>query len=589
MKLHAAIARWLEKYDLLLYGALFLAVLLLRLSTLQAAPLNEKEAAEAWGAWRLLRGGAPGSSALYAAFTACLFFLGGPVDWLARLLPALAGSALVFLPLVLRPSRGKLEAALLALLIAFSPAVTAISAQAGGAACGVLAAALWIFHSRNARKDASPSAHNLVGGLLLGLTLASGPVGWSGIAIALLCLAADWLIRQRRTGTGNLVPDPWRASLAEQIQSGSGLAGLSLGLVLGGTGMLFFPRAIGALATGMTDWLGAFFSGLPPVGETILLLTAYEPIALVFGVAGIILAVRSVPDVEDRFLLTFAAVAAVWALLRPAAFPEETIWILLPLLLFAARALRRVLEASDSEFRPQIIPVQMIIVLILMLFAVFSLAQYAALGGLWRPALALLAFVASLIAGPLFIEKWASAWRESLVGFAFAWFILLLIVQAGAGINLAQSRRASANELWWPQIVPLDLIRLRKTMEDLSNRQTGVADELPVVMQGTQESALGWALLGYGAAEFSANTGRVDVAPAVVIAPLTGPEEQPALPQMPADYRGQVFAVGETRAWDVFPPDLISWWFYREGPVTREKIILWVRTDLFGASEEAAP
>ncbi|MGD0807992.1 MAG: hypothetical protein ABSA10_11100, partial [Anaerolineales bacterium] len=93
MKLRETIGSWLEKNDLLLYLILFLAALFFRLSALNAPPLNENEALQAWGALHLLRGQpAAGGSALFATLTAGILFIAGPSHWAPRIVPALAGS-----------------------------------------------------------------------------------------------------------------------------------------------------------------------------------------------------------------------------------------------------------------------------------------------------------------------------------------------------------------------------------------------------------------------------------------------------------------------------------------------------------------
>ncbi len=590
MRLFSVLVKTLDRHERFLYAALFLGVLILRLSALQSAPLSEPEAAQAWGALRLLRGEtASGASALYASITAILFFLGGAADWLARLLPAIAGSALVLIPLALRSSRGKVEAFLFALLLAFSPATAAVSAQAGGAALGLVFAAFWIFRAQSDDPAAKDPRRDVTGGVLLGLALAAGPVGWSGAAIALLCLPLDRLIRNARRAKGGIAARPMPIGAWERIRSGRGLLVAAVALAFGSTACLLFPRAIGALAGGMTSWLGAFFSGLPRVGEIILMLAAYEPIALVFGSAGLILYLRGSRPPEDRFLVLFVSIATVWVLVRPGAFPEEMVWILFPILILAARALCSVLELAEQEENPRIILAQVGIVLLLMVFAVFSLTQYAASGEIPKILLAILAFLASLIAGPLFIQKWETAWRQSLVGLALGWLVLLLCAQAGAGWNLAHGRRASTGELWWPETVPADIRRLRSTLEEFSNRLTGAADELPVVLQWPEESALGWELQTYRAAQYLDAASQPAGAPALFISPLLEQDGQMVAPRRSADYRGQAFAVREIRGWGGVPPDLVAWWLYRDGVALREKVVLWVRTDLLGGAEETTP
>jgi hypothetical protein len=113
-----------------------------------------------------------------------------------------------------------------------------------------------------------------------------------------------------------------------------------------------------------------------------------------------------------------------------------------------------------------------------------------------------------------------------------------------------------------------------------------VKDELAVVIQWPEESAVGWELLTYGAAEY---VDRVNMfsTPPMLITPYVESEEGLVAPQLAAVYRGQAFSNFEQRAWSGWPPDLFGWLLYREGPVERGRIILWVRSDILVPEEGA--
>jgi hypothetical protein len=575
MKLRAAIDRIPGRSDLLIFGALFLAALALRVSAIRAAPLSEKEAAEAWGALHLLHGQAAASaSALFSSLTAGVLFLAGPSHWGPRLIPALAGSLAVFLPLLLRGERGRLEAFLVGIFLAFSPALWIASTMAGGTASGFLAAGFCILYLR------SPKRQPLGSGLALGLALASGPVGWSGLALAAVALLTDWFLRfSKSTDAAAKVPNPLKAPFEEFLRSRTALAGLLVGLVAGSTGLFIFPRGLGALAAGVTNWLTAFFSGWPRAGEMILLFIGYEPLALVFGGIGLYLVWRGILDEEDRFWEFFAAAAAVWVLLRAAAFPDETLWIVLPLLILGARVIRKALESPILEERPAFVAIQACVVAALAVFALFNLAASRQPGSWPHLLLALIGLAAGIVFGVLFTENWRRDWRQSLNGLAVAWGVLFLAGQAGAGWNATHSRRTSANEIWQADTVADDILRLRQTLEQISEWQTGVKDELKVVILVPEESALGWELLTYGAAEYATDVDML-ATPAMLIAMYQEWEGAVVAPQLTVVYRGQAFGIYERRAWSGWPPDLIGWLLYREGPVERGKLILWARADV---------
>jgi hypothetical protein len=580
MKLREAVGRWLEKYDLVLYLLLFLGVLLLRFSALNPPPLNEREAQEAWGALHLVRGQpAAGGSALYASLTAGILFLAGVSHWAPRIIPLLAGSLTVFLPLLFRSARGKLEAAVAAVLIAVSSSLWIVSTLAGGAALGLLAAAGCIFYFRNGNPRPFP------GGIVLGLALASGTLGWSGLAIALIALGAERVWRRvRKPENGEATPDPFAESLARIFRSGEGWAGFALTLAAGATGLFFFPRGAAVLASGWSDWFGAFFSGWPKLGEFILLLVAYEPLALIFGLAGLALIWRTGFSAEDRFPAMFAGVAAVWALIRPGAFPGDALWVILPLLLLAARALRAAVESPALDERPRFIAIQAGLIVLLVAFSALNLVAYHALHNWWQPLLAALGLAAAIVIGPIISEDWRHAILPSLAGLAIGGFGLFFLVQTGAGWNATHGRRASANEIWWAETVPLDALRLHQTMDQISEWQTGEPGELPALIQWPEDSALGWELQTYRAAEY---VGVPDLlaTPALLVTPRVLQAGGVLVPKLTVAYRGQGFGITELRGWSGLPPDLIAWFLYRQAPLQRAQMILWTRVDILTPDE----
>src|SRR3972149_5232739 len=121
-----------------LYLLAFLLALGVRLLRLGAVPLSEFEAGWALQALGLSRGETIllGTQPLYTLFTSLVFALLGSSNGLARTLPALAGSALVFVPYLW--SRGFYRfrgvAWIAAFGLALDPGLVAASRLAGGPA-----------------------------------------------------------------------------------------------------------------------------------------------------------------------------------------------------------------------------------------------------------------------------------------------------------------------------------------------------------------------------------------------------------------------------------------------------------------------
>ena len=163
--------------ELLLYGLLFILAAALRFILLGKAPLVESEASWAYQAWQIWRGELirPGSLVSYLSITKALFFIFGSGDYTARVLPAAAGSFVIWIPYLMRHRFGRIPALVLALGLAIDPALVSVSRIAGGpipALIFLLLAGVAFHHS------------NLKWSLIfLVLGLFSGPAFWMGAVI----------------------------------------------------------------------------------------------------------------------------------------------------------------------------------------------------------------------------------------------------------------------------------------------------------------------------------------------------------------------------------------------------------------------
>ena len=166
-----------------LYGLAFLLALALRMIQLGASPLNDSEAALALQSLAISRGEAPllDPQPAQILFTSILFAIIESTNFLARFLPAIAGSLFVFVPSFFRDQLKPGVALILAFLFAFDPGLVALSRQANGTIFAVtflfLAWGLW-------KKERIVPA-----GIVAALALLSGPSIWSGLlTIALTAL-----------------------------------------------------------------------------------------------------------------------------------------------------------------------------------------------------------------------------------------------------------------------------------------------------------------------------------------------------------------------------------------------------------------
>jgi cytidylate kinase len=170
-----------------------------------------------------------------------------------------------------------------------------------------------------------------------------------------------------------------------------------------------------------------------------------------------------------------------------------------------------------------------------------------------------------LVAG-LFATGWSGNVPGAVGGLGFSLAAMLLVGELSAVWGVSFARRANANELWWESTSPRELDLLVKTVEEISVRETGTPDEMPFVVQGDRDSALGWALRPFEYVEFVDQPARTS-APALFIAPLLGePGARPCQRSRPTTSGGGLLC--ERREWTLAPS--LSGGGWPHGAVVRE-------------------
>ncbi len=125
--------KWSPTLEELLYLLAFVIALVMRLVILGQYHLSETEAGYALQAYQVSQGedlqmlGNPA----YIQLTGILFYLLGSGDVIARMLPAVVGSAVVLLPYLWREHLGEKAALVAAFGLALDPISMAVSRQAG--------------------------------------------------------------------------------------------------------------------------------------------------------------------------------------------------------------------------------------------------------------------------------------------------------------------------------------------------------------------------------------------------------------------------------------------------------------------------
>src|SRR5512143_2499540 len=165
------------KNEGLLYGLAFLIALGFRFIQLGAAPLTDSEATLALQALHIALGKAPllAPQPGYILLTSILFAIINSTNFMARLVPALVGSTLVFVPYLFREKIKPQPALILAFLFAIDPGLVALSRQANGTILAVtflvFAWGMWL------------NRRLIPAGIFAGLALLSGASFWMGLLI----------------------------------------------------------------------------------------------------------------------------------------------------------------------------------------------------------------------------------------------------------------------------------------------------------------------------------------------------------------------------------------------------------------------
>jgi predicted membrane-bound mannosyltransferase len=162
------------KYHRLLAFGAFALALAFRLIRLNNLALNDYEAEIALQALEAARGSGTqfGSQAAYVGLTGFLFYIFSASNFLARFLPALIGSLIIFVPLLFREQIGSWSATILAVILAISPEMVGLSRIIGSPmmAFVLLLLSLGLFIRRKP----------ILMGIALALGLMSGEGFWGG-------------------------------------------------------------------------------------------------------------------------------------------------------------------------------------------------------------------------------------------------------------------------------------------------------------------------------------------------------------------------------------------------------------------------
>lgn len=557
--------------------ALYVLAILLglgfRLLKLGALPLSDFEAAWALQALHVAQGLHPAldPNPAYIQLTALLFYLFGGTEFLARLWPALAGSALVLVPFFFRDRLGRLPALVLAFGLALDPGLAAISRLAGGSMLAVaffmLAWAMW------------EQAHRSAAGLFMGLALLAGPSVWFG----LLGLGLAWLLEgvvlrrgkavplQEETGMEAVVAAPARLDWAALRPA----LAWALGTVLVvGSLLLLSPKGLAAFVVALPAFLTGWLA-LPdiPAAYVLVSLPAYELLPLIFGVAGAVNALRRHDRLSLRLVL-WALVSLVLSLIYPDKQVASLTWMLLPLWTLAALELGRHFDFEGRDVWELTAVIALMVVLLV--FGLLNLAAVTTMdlaADATRERLYLELLVLVLIGLSLLLAGLGWSADVARLGAVWGGMLFLTAYTLAALTGATGLREPLTADLWQPEPRTAGADLILKVANQISDLNRGNLQSLPVTVVGVDSPSLLWVFRNWNLRVVNALA--PEDTPELIITPSTTQLSQAV------SYRGEGFAWRETPEWAAAKSaDWLRWFVYHQMTVQHDEIILWVRADL---------
>ena len=567
-----------------LYSLAFLLALGLRLFMLGAPALTDFEAGWANQAFGLAHGQnvALGPQPFYVLFTGLLFRVLVSSNFLARLLPALSGSLVVFVPFFFRHRLSRTIALIAAFGLALDPLLVAISRTAGD----IMPVISFTLLALGAFYSMKPALAGLLGGLALlsGPAVLPGMIGlgltWGGVTLAGKLDMVSPEVSTEVSTAGSSEPENLKNAPTQRVRLF--LLVLAGTLFFGGTLFMVYPQGLSALGATLPAYFGGWTSqsGIPLL-RLVAALIIYQPLALILGVAGILRSWRRGSENSWIFkgLSIWVCLALALALVYPARQIGDLAWVIIPLWALAAKEIELNLPKRGEVHDHLLSLGQALLIIILIVFSWINLVGFSQGVILTRnfrlnSAVVLVGTLVMVLLTTLLVSLGWS-WRVARRGLVWAIIGVLGVFQLSGvwgGLRLDRNVR---QELWvrYPVVQESDL--LLKTLDNLSEWNTGQKTSLDLVVL-VDSPSLRWVLRDWVQARFASELTADDL-PATLIT-----YKDQATPRLTDVYRGQDFA------WDIFPGwqgivplDFMRWLAFRQAPTQSIQVILWARADLF--------
>lgn len=625
------------------YLVLILGALLIRVADLGAMPLSQMEAVRALAAHQSLQLGAsvtmPDSPLLFT-LQSIIFGTFGASEASARIVTAFAGVLLCIMPLLFRDILGQWRTMLAALFLAVSPVVLLASRSSSTALWALLLAIFGLWAAYRFWQLRTSLYPLLAAGCFACVIFLTDPAGY---LLALVLVGAVglalWYMQMARSEFDEDVaaedPLPSYLSLALSVLRSAPwllMLGAAVGTILiVSTRFMLYQPGLASVSVLLDAGLrGAVTSQAgTPIFYPLLVSIFYETtIWLLAFIAVLLVLRRDTLTFYVRFLLAWLALAILAAMIYPGASAEHAIWLTAPATLLAVELLVDVVSRVDRiAWSPSItdldpLPIGWqappwwskwllgVIVFALLVMLGIHLQIVArgflnvpgdtigvAFSGLFerlssQPFRAVSGSLVWVLMTPLFLIVGffltASIWGtvNSFQGLLIGLTAFAIVTGVSAGWQASVIRGDDAAELWHIRPNSRELFLLADQLEELTERETGGWQTLPIVVVTSSSSVgteinLRWLLRDYTSVRYVVSLN--DAAGAeVIIAPFTQGGEDIALG---AAYVGDTFLVNQSWSLNSLQGvDLIAWWSQRRvrvQPQPLARVVLWLRQDIY--------
>jgi hypothetical protein len=552
-----------------------IAAIAIRFINLGGAPMGDVEAQRAMAALNLAQGKLSAYSVgenLYLVLTALLFSVFSASEFLARFIPAIAGTLVALSPFYFWKRLGRMPALIAVFLLAFDPALVSASRTAGGATLALLSvialAAAW-------------EKRNAIGvGVCVALGILSGEVFWFGLLTLIVGLLLTRTFSSKSGAKAETAPIgfSWKSAL---LSGGAALLAVGGGLLIGG-------QALSSVGYGILNFLGGW-TKTAAIGALfpLLALILYAPILVIFGVwQGFRSSKAENPVLSWLFYSAFLALFLI--ILYPGRSMDLLVWVTCPLAILAAQLLADELVVK-AHWRWPAAGLGIMLALLLTSFwlTVLRLDSFGwpdafAFDGnstplwLWLPLSLFLGFVA--------IYNVHLAWPDNTrLAIYLAATILLSFSGVASAWSAAGLNDYPDNQIWrldgWNSEEDL----FEQTLADYSGWLTRVPTAADIVVQNSDTPSLRWVLRNYEHVAFT-DVLPADATPEIVITP-----NQPTL-NLAAEYRGQDFAWDVRPTWSLMlPQEWFRWMVFKKAPQDQQTVLVWVRVDAFPDRAQTNP